>query len=107
MKTKTIQFAVFSILALGSLQAQTGAAPATSAASAGSATAPVASTAAPAVAPQVVEIIVNDMMSFSVTKIEAKPGQTVTVKLKNTGTLPKDAMAHNWILLKAGVDLNA
>jgi azurin len=45
-----------------------------------------------------------DTMKYSVTKIEAHPGQKVTVELKNEGTLPKAAMGHNWVLLKAGVD---
>ena len=43
-------------------------------------------------------------MKYSVTKIEAKPGQKVVVELTNEGNLPKVAMGHNWILLKAGSD---
>jgi azurin len=45
-----------------------------------------------------------DTMKFSVTSIEAKPGQQIIVELKNEGSMPKDAMGHNWILLKAGID---
>lgn len=45
-----------------------------------------------------------DTMKFSVTKIEAKAGEKVTVELKNEGSLPKETMGHNWILLKAGSD---
>ena len=45
-----------------------------------------------------------DTMKFSVTQIEASPGQPIIVELKNDGTQPKEAMGHNWILLKAGVD---
>ena len=45
-----------------------------------------------------------DTMKYSVTTIDASPGQQVIVELKNEGSLPKDAMGHNWILLKAGVD---
>ncbi len=45
-----------------------------------------------------------DTMKFSVTEIVVSPGQPVIVELKNEGVLPKDAMGHNWILLKAGVD---
>jgi len=103
MKTKTNLIVLISILALGSLQAQT--APAAPAASATPAT--PAAPAAPAVAPLTVNITTNDMMSFSLTKFEAHPGQTVTVRLTNNGTQPKAVMAHNWILLKAGADLNA
>lgn len=49
--------------------------------------------------PKVVEINGDDFMKFDVKNFEAKPGQQVTVKLKNVGELPKEAMAHNWVLL--------
>ena len=49
-------------------------------------------------------ITANDSMKFNMTKIEAHPGQVIHVKLQNQGTLPKEAMGHNWILLKAGRD---
>lgn len=49
--------------------------------------------------PKVVEITGDDFMKFSVTSFEAKPGQKVTVRLKNIGELPKEATAHNWVLL--------
>ena len=54
--------------------------------------------------PRVVEMTGNDAMKFSVTSIAAKPGETLTVKLKSIGTLPKIAMAHNFVLLTAGSD---
>jgi len=38
-------------------------------------------------------------MKFNLTSFEAKPGQSLTVRLKNVGELPKDATAHNWVLL--------
>jgi azurin len=46
-------------------------------------------------------------MKFGVTAIEAKPGETLKIVLKNIGTLPKEAMGHNWVLLKAGTDIAA
>ena len=52
-----------------------------------------------------VQIHANDLMKFDVTSIEAAPGQKVTVTLANNGTLPKAAMAHNFVLLKAGTDV--
>jgi azurin len=69
-----------------------------------SAAAPSASVkpAAPAVVE--VEITANDTMKFSVTRIEAKPGQDVKVTLTNIGSMPKAAMGHNFVLLKKGVD---
>lgn len=54
-----------------------------------------------------VSISAYDTMKFSITKIEASPGQKITVELKNEGNVPKIAMGHNWILLKAGVDPTA
>jgi azurin len=45
-----------------------------------------------------------DTMKYSVNTIEASPGEKITVQLKNEGNMPKEAMGHNWILLKAGVD---
>ena len=49
--------------------------------------------------PKVVEITGDDFMKFNVTSFEAKPGQSMTVRLKNVGELPKEAVAHNWVLL--------
>lgn len=43
-------------------------------------------------------------MKFSVTRIEATPGESLKVVLHNKGTLPKEAMGHNWVLLTAGTD---
>lgn len=48
-----------------------------------------------------------DSMKFDVTKIEAHPGEKLTVTLKNEGTVPKEAMGHNWILLNASADAAA
>jgi len=52
-------------------------------------------------------ITANDLMRFNVKRIDAEPGQKIRVQLKNEGTLPREVMAHNWILLKAGSDTNA
>ncbi|MBS0630394.1 MAG: azurin [Verrucomicrobia bacterium] len=49
-------------------------------------------------------ITANDLMKFSVTRIEAHPGQIVHLTFRNEGTMPKTAMGHNWILLKLGRD---
>lgn len=46
-------------------------------------------------------------MKFSVTRIEATVGEEIKVVFKNVGTLPKEAMGHNWVLLKPGSDVNA
>ena len=39
--------------------------------------------------------------------IDAMAGEQLKIVLKNIGTLPKEAMGHNWVLLKPGTDLNA
>lgn len=63
--------------------------------------------AAPAGGARTIAITANDQMKYSVTSIEAKPGEELKVVLTNEGTLPKAAMAHNWVLLKAGSDAQA
>jgi azurin len=52
-------------------------------------------------------ITASDMLKFSVTQIEVQRGQTIHIQFKNIGTMPKDVMGHNWILLKAGSDVTA
>ena len=53
---------------------------------------------------RLVEITGNDLMKYSVVAITAKPGELLHVKLKSIGTLPKPAMAHNFLLLAKGTD---
>ena len=62
--------------------------------------------AAPSAA-RVIEISGNDQMQYSVTAITATAGESLKVVFTNAGTLPKEAMGHNWILLKAGTDVMA
>lgn len=54
-----------------------------------------------------IAITAGDDMKFSVTAITAKPGEELTVTLKATGSMPRVAMAHNFVLLKPGVDATA
>lgn len=74
---------------------------------------PKADNAAPAGAPAqsggvlTVEITANDQMKFSLTRIEAAPGQEVKVIFTNIGSMPKVAMGHNWMLLAKGADPTA
>jgi len=64
--------------------------------------------AAPAAAPAAVPgprtivILASDNMKYSVTQIDAHPGEALKIVLTNVGTVPKEAMAHNWVLLQAG-----
>lgn len=69
-------------------------------------TAAPAAASAPAAA-RVITIEANDAMKFNVTRIEAKPGEALKIVFKNVGTLPKEAMGHNWVLLAKGTDVMA
>jgi azurin len=62
--------------------------------------------AAPA-GPREIEITAGDQMKYSLTEIDAKPGEDIKVILTNTGTQPVDVMGHDWVLLKAGSDVAA
>lgn len=53
------------------------------------------------------EISGNDLMQYDKKELDVSGGCTqVQVTLKHTGTLPREAMGHNWVLVRAG-DLNA
>jgi azurin len=54
--------------------------------------------------PREIDITAGDNMKYSITAIEAKPGEDLKVVLQNVGAAPKEVMAHNWVLLKAGSD---
>ena len=66
--------------------------------------APAAAAAAPKGAARTVELTGGDDMKFNVTTITAKPGETIRIVLKNVGSVPKIAMAHNFVALKVGAD---
>lgn len=70
-----------------------------------------AQSAAPAAAPNItpdetgiVHLTAADQMRYSAGRITVKAGQVLTVELKNIGTLPKEAMGHNFVVLKPGTD---
>ncbi len=54
-----------------------------------------------------VELTANDQMKFSTTEIRVKAGEEVTLTLKNVGTMAKEAMGHNFLLLGNGTDIQA
>ncbi|MEM9158520.1 MAG: azurin [Verrucomicrobiota bacterium] len=54
-----------------------------------------------------IELGSNDMMQFDKTELRVPAGSKVTLTLNHTGKLPKQAMGHNFVLLKAGTDLAA
>jgi azurin len=57
--------------------------------------------------PREIDITAGDTMKFNMTAIDAKPGEDLKVVLTNIGTQPKEVMGHNWVLLKAGTDVDA
>lgn len=99
MKTSLLLpfFVALALLAGCSKPAETSASGNTTAAAA-----PAATTG-----PRTVNIEANDTMKYNVTSIEAKPGEEIKVVLTNVGVVPKEAMGHNWVLLKKGADAMA
>ena len=55
----------------------------------------------------VTEIVIegNDKMKFNLSEIKVEAGTTVKLTLKHVGKLPKQAMGHNFVLLKKGVEM--
>jgi len=47
----------------------------------------------------------NDQMKFDTELIRVKAGEPVELTLKNVGSLPKESMGHNFVVLKPGVDI--
>ena len=50
-------------------------------------------------AARTIEMTGGDDMKYNTTEIAAKRGETIRIQLKNVGTLPKMAMAHNVVVL--------
>jgi azurin len=50
-----------------------------------------------------IELTGGDTMKFDLASIQARPGERLHVVLRSMGTAPKMVMAHNFVLLKAGV----
>ncbi|HMF60515.1 MAG TPA: plastocyanin/azurin family copper-binding protein [Vicinamibacterales bacterium] len=90
--------------AVAAVSAAPVAAQTTPPAPAGAAKPAAPATKKPAGAGRLVELTGGDDMKYSVASIAAKPGETLHIVLKNTGTIPKIAMAHNFVALNAGVD---
>lgn len=68
----------------------------------------MAASAVTAAAPgRLVELTGNDQIKYNVTRITAKPGELLHVRIKSIGTLPKAVMAHNFVLLAKGTDAAA
>jgi len=57
--------------------------------------------------PRTIALTAGDNMRYNITQIDAAPGEVLHVTLTDTGTLPKEAMGHDWTLLQAGSDADA
>lgn len=71
-------------------------------------TAPIENTADDAAAKQdTIKITLNsnDKMQYDLSEIDVYEGQTVVLTLNHTGTMAKESMGHNFVLLKQGTDL--
>lgn len=47
----------------------------------------------------------NDQMKFNTELIRVKAGEPLELTLKNVGSMPKESMGHNLVILNPGVDL--
>lgn len=52
-----------------------------------------------------VEVVANDQMKFSASEFNVKAGEEITLTLKNVGTMAKEAMGHNILVLKPGTNV--
>lgn len=62
---------------------------------------------ASASAPREIKINGTDAMQYSVKKIEAKPGESLKIVLSTVSSMPKTEMAHNFILLAKGTNVDS
>ena len=53
--------------------------------------------------PKEVTIQADDKMRYDVTAFDAKPGQKISVTIKNVGTTPKFSMGHNFVMLDRAI----
>ncbi|MEO1266746.1 MAG: azurin [Myxococcota bacterium] len=61
----------------------------------------------PASGTNTVTLGASDQMMYDTKKITVKGGQKVKLTLKHNGKMAKEAMGHNFVLLKKDVDLQA
>ena len=49
---------------------------------------------------RIIKLTGNDALQYNLKEITAAPGEKLTIELTNIGTMPKQAMSHNWVLFK-------
>jgi azurin len=55
--------------------------------------------------PRVIEIMTGDNMKYSVPEIDATPGEELKVLLSSNSSQPREAMAHNFVVLDKDADI--
>jgi azurin len=55
--------------------------------------------------PRTVALVGTDDMKYNVTTISARAGEQIRVRLTVKGTMPKIVMAHNFVLVRLGTDI--
>jgi azurin len=55
----------------------------------------------------IVELQSDDNMRYDKNEIRVKEGDLVKLTLRHTGKMPRNAMGHNFVLLRQGVDVDA
>lgn len=68
---------------------------------------PVSAAAPAAAGPRTIELTANDSMKYNLNSISLAVGEEVRLSLSNIGSMPKQAMAHNLVVLKSGSDTAA
>jgi azurin len=56
---------------------------------------------------QTIEIVGTDQLTYSVTEIEASPGETVRIVLTTKSALPPSSMSHNVVVVRPKTDVQA
>lgn len=108
MNIRLLPVALFvGLLAAGCGKKETAATTAATGAPAATASAAATPAAAQSAGARTIEITANDQMKYNLATIEAKVGEELKIVLTNVGTLPKEAMGHNWVLLQKGTDVTA
>ncbi|MEM1415393.1 MAG: azurin [Myxococcota bacterium] len=50
---------------------------------------------------------VGDAMAYNISEMRVAAGAEITVSIRHTGQMPKNAMGHNFVLLQAGTNVEA
>jgi azurin len=66
----------------------------------------LATTVVSAQAPRTINLTGNDSLQYSLTTITAKPGEKITVALRTMSMQPASQMAHNFVILKPGSNVD-